>query len=87
MRTCRSRGSGRRFGYAQVMNPNYLYRKGEMSAFPEVLLTHWLKSLASNLKGARLSDPIDRWGRLAGNAEALCDVLPGQADPRRAEQF
>lgn len=68
------------------MSPYYLYRKGSMPAFSEVRFSHWLPILASNVKGCLLSDPqIDRWDRLAGNGQALRDVLSGSADPRRME--
>lgn len=76
------RGSGVRLGYAQVMNPIHLARKGTM---------HWNRALRSlarhiaiNLLRTLKPEPwIDRAGRLRGNLVALGDVLRGRVDPAR----
>lgn len=74
------RGSGVRLGYAQVMNPIHLARKGTL---------HWNRALrslgrhiAKNLVRAAWPEAwIDRKGRLRGNLIALGDVLRGRVDP------
>jgi GT2 family glycosyltransferase len=80
------RTSGRRFGYAQIINPYYLHRKGTIPEFREVLDRHWFRCLASNFAGLIRGDSkIDRRGRLQGNAHAFSDILLGRPDPRRIE--
>ncbi len=76
------RGSGVRLGYAQVMNPIHLARKGTY---------HWGRALRSlgrhiaiNLLRSAWPEPwIDRAGRFRGNMIALRDVLLGRIDPAR----
>ena len=76
------RGSGVRLGYAQVINPIHLARKGTF---------HWrlaLRSLsrhiAINLVRSAWPEPwIDRKGRFRGNMIALGDVVRGRIDPAR----
>jgi glycosyltransferase involved in cell wall biosynthesis len=78
------RVSGRRLGYAQIVNPLYLLRKGTMPAahvFP--LMTRNL--LANAAKTLKPEPWIDRRGRLMGNLRALADVALGRLDPARVE--
>lgn len=80
------RTSGYKFGYAQVMNPYYLQRKGSIPEWRQVLLRHWLPLVGSNLLGAMVGDAqVDRRGRLRGNLQAFYQILRGNADPRRIE--
>lgn len=82
------RVSGRHFGYAQVMNPFYLHRKGTLPDFGEVLFRHWLRSLPANLWGLLAMDrQVDRWGRLCGNLLAYRDICLGRDDPKRIERI
>lgn len=74
--------SGRRFGYSQVVNPVYLWRKGTYPA------SHVLRSVARHLaiNGVRALWPepyVDRQGRLAGNGIGLADILRGRIRPER----
>ncbi|MCW3472963.1 glycosyltransferase family 2 protein [Limobrevibacterium gyesilva] len=77
------RGPGAPLGYAQVVNPVYLCRKGSY---------HWRHALVSigqnlgmNLVRAAWPEPhVDRRGRLRGNLLGLLDLLRGHADPARA---
>ncbi|MDR3714094.1 MAG: hypothetical protein P4L51_14840, partial [Puia sp.] len=81
-----SRSSGYRFGYAQVVNPYYLYRKGTIPRFGEVFARHWMRLLASNIAGLIRKDrQIDRFGRLRGNLRAFADIAMGHPDPTRIE--
>ena len=76
------RGSGRRLGYAQVVNPIHLARKGSY---------HWNRALRSvarhlalNLVRSLYPEPwVDRRGRLRGNLRALADIARGRIDPAR----
>ncbi len=76
------RQSGRRQGYAQVVNPLYLWRAGSLSA-GEAVATAGRLSLR-NLAGALRPEPhVDRRGRLGGNLRGLADALRGRLDPER----
>lgn len=80
------RGSGLRLGYAQVVNPLYLARKGSY---------HWNRALRSvgrhvlmNLLRSPWPEPwIDRAGRLHGNLAGLADILRGRIEPDRAARL
>jgi GT2 family glycosyltransferase len=80
------RGSGLRLGYAQVVNPIYIARKGSY---------HWNRALRSvgrnvlmNLLRSPFPEPwIDRYGRLKGNLAGLADLLRGQVQPDRAARL
>lgn len=81
-----NRTSGYRFGYAQVINPYYLYRKGTIPNFGEVIERHWIRLLTSNIAGLiRRDRQIDRFGRLRGNLRAFGDIAMGHPDPTRIE--
>jgi GT2 family glycosyltransferase len=72
--------SGLRFGYSQVINPLYVYKKGNMrlSAAGSLIV----RNMAANLvKSAVPETYIDRRGRLRGNLRGLVDVLRGRLDP------
>lgn len=78
--------SGYKFGYAQVMNPYYLHKKGALPEFNEVLARHWLRSFLANLWGCVRGDrDSDSWGRLCGNMRAYNDVYHGRSDPKGIE--
>ena len=86
LKVASGRVSGYRFGYAQVLNPFYLYRKGIITTIWEVLERHWIRLLISNLSRFILRDKkIDRIGRLRGNLRAFIDIACGRIDPRRVE--
>ncbi len=80
------RGSGLRLGYAQVVNPLYIARKGSY---------HWNRALRSvarhilmNLLRSPFPEPwIDRAGRLRGNLAGLADLLRGHLAPDRAARL
>ncbi|XIA64867.1 glycosyltransferase family 2 protein [Bradyrhizobium sp. TZ2] len=72
--------SGLRFGYSQVINPLYVYKKGNMSLFAAGSLI--LRNLLANTIKSVLPEPyIDRRGRLQGNLIGLAHVLHGRLDP------
>jgi GT2 family glycosyltransferase len=80
------RGPGARLGYAQVINPIHLARRGSY---------HWNRALRSifrhiamNLLRSLWPEPwIDRRGRLRGNLVAIGDLLLGRIDPTRVERL
>lgn len=78
----RGRTSGRRFGYSQIINPAYLYRKGSMSRRKMLTLAS-RNFLANHLRALRPEPWVDRRGRLRGNWLAVCDLLRGRIDPER----
>jgi GT2 family glycosyltransferase len=76
------RTSGVRYGYSQVANPFYLWKKGSLS-FSEMAVSVF-KPLAMNvLKSLRPEAHIDRRGRLKGNALALQDIITLRDKPER----
>lgn len=80
------RVSGRKFGYSQVVNPWYLYRKGTMSV--KEAGSNILRAVAVNcIKTLRPESFIDRRGRFRGNVVALRDLLSGICQPERAAEL
>ena len=75
--------SGMRFGYSQVINPLFIFRKGNMSLRRASFLI--LKNIVANIvKSAFPERYIDRWGRLKGNMIGLLHVAQGKLDPMNA---
>lgn len=78
----RGRTSGRRFGYSQIVNPAYLYRKGSMSR--RKMLTLTIRNfLANHVRAFRPEPWVDRRGRLKGNWLAVYDLVRGRIEPER----
>lgn len=76
------RVSGKKFGYSQISNPVYLWRKGNMDTLTAA--GHIAKNFASNLVKAPFPEAfIDRYGRLTGNIMGFTDVLRGKITPER----
>jgi GT2 family glycosyltransferase len=78
------RTSGLRYGYSQVVNPFYLWRKNGTPGLANVVFRHWAIYLANNLRRTVIrirSDRNDRSGRLRGNIIALNHLLKGKVDP------
>jgi succinoglycan biosynthesis transport protein ExoP len=78
------RTSGLRFGYSQVINPFYLWRKNGKPELTQVFFGHWLIHIAYNLRRALIKTPSarnDRTGRFRGNLIALSHLLTGKVDP------
>jgi GT2 family glycosyltransferase len=72
--------SGLRFGYSQIINPLYVYRKGNMRLTAAGGLI--LRNIIANTFKSVFPEPyIDRRGRLRGNLRGLADVLQGRLDP------
>ncbi|HEX4150618.1 MAG TPA: glycosyltransferase [Steroidobacteraceae bacterium] len=80
------RVSGEKFGYAQIVNPWYLCRKGTLSA--KEAWSNTLKALAINgIKTIRPEAFIDRRGRFRGNVVALRHLLSGVCRPENAAEL
>lgn len=80
------RVSGERYGYSQVVNAWYLYRKGSMPL--REASVHILKALAGNAaKAAGKQGRIDRRGRLRGNLIGVAHLLSGSCRPERVAQL
>lgn len=72
--------SQHRFGYSQIVNPIYLWRKGSFSVFS--VAKRWSRAVLSNTLRIFVFDKrIDRWGRLKGNMKALLHVASGEINP------
>lgn len=80
------RTSGVRFGYSQIANPVYLWRKGTVHF--DRALGQMAKNVASNLAKSLNSEPwTDRRGRVRGNFRAFYDLSRGRLDPRRVKEL
>ncbi len=80
------RTPGIRFGYSQVINPAYLYKKGTMR------LGFALKSIGRNFVSnhVKMFNPepwVDRKGRVKGNWLGMLDLVRGRLTPERVEQL
>lgn len=77
-----------RYGYAQIMNPTYLYRKGSYGPLWKVFRKNIFPAMAKNTlkffdrprSGARC-----RRGRFRGNCIAIGHILTGRIDPRNVQ--
>jgi GT2 family glycosyltransferase len=75
------RVSGRRFGFSQVMNPLYLWRKGSYRSRRDVVRQVLKPVLFNAAMSLAPSGRIDRRGRLAGNCRALAAAMRGRIAP------
>jgi len=80
------RTPGRKLGYAQIINPSYLARKGTMRwSFALKLI---FRNMAANHLKALTPEPwVDRWGRAKGNWIGVVDLARGRVTPERIEQL
>jgi GT2 family glycosyltransferase len=82
----KGRSPGLSLGFAQIVNPVYLVKKGAMTRKKAVKLI--VRSLVSNhLKSIRPEPFIDRWGRVRGNWRGIFHLLGGRADPKTILTF
>ena len=76
------RNSGVCYGYSQIANPLYLWRKGTLPL--NRALGQMSRNLLANLANAIRPEPwVDRRGRVLGNAVGFFDLLLGRLHPRR----
>lgn len=76
------RTSGIRYGYSQVANPYYLWRKGTMPA-GRALRQMGQNVLANSAKSIWPEPWVDRRGRARGNALGFFDLVRGRLHPTR----
>lgn len=82
----RGRTSGLHFGYSQIANPIYLWRKGTMTSGKALRLM--AGNVAANFLGSLREQPyVDRRGRLKGNGIALLDLMRARLNPQRILTF
>ena len=75
-------GSGVSYGYSQIANPIYLWRKGTAPLDRTLLIL--LRNTVANLAKTPMPEPwIDRRGRARGNGLAFLDLIRGRLNPRR----
>lgn len=78
--------SGKKYGYSQIVNAWYLYKKRALSRDEVCLLV--LKALAVNAaKTFRPENHIDRRGRLHGNLVGVIHLLSGACRPEMAAEL
>ena len=76
------RTSGLRYGYSQIANPYYLWRKGTVHAGGVV--SQMIRNVLANIIKSFKPEPwIDRRGRAFGNVLGLFDFFRGRLDPRQ----
>jgi len=80
------RVSGKRYGYSQVVNPWYLYRKKVISR-KEVWPNIFKAILVNGIKSFRPEKNIDRYGRFIGNLVGVGELIRGRCRPERAEEL
>lgn len=76
------RGSGKRLGYSQIVNPIYLLQKGSMKRRKAFIMAG-RNLIANHVRSLKPEPWIDRRGRALGNWIAIRDVLRGIIDPTR----
>jgi len=76
------RTGGRQFGYSQIINPVYLYRKGTMR-FSKCIRLVLKNLLANHVRSLKPEAWVDRHGRVAGNWIGILDLVRGGIDPER----
>lgn len=75
------RTSGVRFGYSQIANPLYLWRKGTFRL--DRALLQMSRNILANFGNVIRPEPwVDRRGRVLGNALGFLDLVRGRLHPR-----
>lgn len=80
------RVSGKRFGYSQVVNAWYLYKKGVLSS-KEAWSNLGKAVLANGAKSFSPEKHIDRLGRFKGNLIGLGHLMLGRCRPEKAAEL
>jgi GT2 family glycosyltransferase len=76
------RTAGVRFGFSQIVNPIYLWRKARVFPLRHIVINYWLRCLLGNILGIlRRDQKWDRPGGLKGNLLGFMHLLRGNCDP------
>jgi|SRR5450432_174535 GT2 family glycosyltransferase len=76
------RVAGTRFGFSQIVNPLYLWKKAKVFPLQHVIVQFWLRCIAGNILGVLTRDQeYDRLGYLKGNLLGIKHLLGGDCDP------
>ena len=78
--TKRGKGSEVRLGYSQIINPAYIFRKGNMS-FAYAFRLAGQNFLANLIRSIHPESYVDRRGRLRGNLIGLFHLMAGRLTP------
>jgi glycosyltransferase involved in cell wall biosynthesis len=78
--------SGKKYGYSQVVNAWYLYRKKVLSR-KEAWRNLFRAILANGIKSFRPEKDVDRYGRFVGNLVGVGELIRGRCRPERAEEL
>jgi len=81
-----SRPSGVRYGFSQIANPYYFYKKGLISIY-ELLFFHCGRYFLANVIKIFRPSHVDRIGRIKGNLRAISLILTGRCNPKALEQL
>ena len=76
--------SGLKFGYSQIVNPFYLWRKNGKPRLTHVVFAHWVVPVARNFRRTLMrvhGNRSDRTGRFKGNMIGFRHLLAGKVDP------
>ena len=85
-------GSGRmspkQYGYVQIVNPCYLWKKRSIRHVGELIYRHWVRTVPRNIVGCVIdANRTERMQRLRGNALAFWDLFHGRCNPMRATEL
>jgi GT2 family glycosyltransferase len=82
----KGRSPGQPLGFAQIVNPVYLVRKGAMSSRKAANLMV-RNILINHIRAVRPESFVDRRGRVLGNWLGIYHVITGHADPTAVLRF
>jgi GT2 family glycosyltransferase len=78
------RTAGVRFGFSQIINPLYLWRKARVFPLRHIVINYWLRCFLGNILGIlRRDQKWDRPGGLKGNLLGFMHLLGGNCDPTK----
>lgn len=83
-----ARISPKQYGYVQIVNPAYLWKKRSIRHVGELLYWHWMRTVPRNIMGCVVgANRVERAQRLQGNALAFWDLCHGRCNPMRVTEL
>ncbi len=83
-----ARISPKQYGYVQIVNPCYLWKKRSIRHVGELIYGHWGRTVPRNIVGCVIgANRAERMERLRGNALAFRDLFRGRCTPMRATEL